>query len=302
MKKTLLLPLLLFLLLLTGCGTEHISERLYTQTLGLKGSKELTLYAQAFGEEKPFSAGGLTTAEALHNGEAAQGSRIFIGHTELLCTDGSRTLADIQDLLFSQGLSPACKLLYTDLDACFQNTDTVKLLESIRMAERKGLIAQTDITTVLDEWLGDSQTALLPARSTDGLCMVLLHTNGRRTTLSEEAANGLFWLRRNDGRDFTITVTTPDGKEDIVIVRNSLRKKAVTTDGKPTLHYGVTVYTDNCPETARRRLQEQILTQCRTAISEMLSADADVIGLQSLAEFAQADKKNISVVVDVSVR
>ncbi len=267
----------------------------------MKGSKELTLYAQTFNGDKPFAAGGVTMTEALRSGEAAQGGRIFIGHTELLCIDGSRTLADVQDLLCNQGISPACKLLYTDVDACFRSTDTAKLLESIRMAERCGMIAQTDITTVLDEWLGDSQTALLPARSDDGLCMVLLHTNGRRTMLSEDAANGLFWLRRNDGRDMTVTVETPNGTEDITILRNSLQKHAAG-EGSPTLYYSVSVYTDDCPDAVRQVLREQILQQCRTAVSEMLAADADVIGLQSLAEFSGMDRQELSVVVNVIVK
>lgn len=299
MKRMHLLPLL-FPLLLTGCGTEHISERLYTQTLGLQGTKELTLYAQAFGEDAPFSAEGKTAADALRNGEAAQGSRIFIGHTELLCTDGTRTLEDIRELLSSRGLSPACKLLYTDVDACFQRMDTTALLESIRMAERRGLIAQTDVTTVLDEWMGDSATALLPAISDSGLCMVLLHTNGRRTTLSEDAANGMFWLRRNDGKEFTLAVETPDGLQDVTILRNSLQKKAAVQDGKHVLRYGVTVFADNCPEPIRRPLQELILRQCRSAIAEMLEADADVVGLHALADFTQAQDHPI--VVDVTVR
>ncbi len=268
----------------------------------MKGTKELTLYAQTFNGDKPFTAGGVTMTEALRSGEAAQGGRIFIGHTELLCIDGSRTLSDVQDLLCNQGISPACKLLYTDVDDCFRSTDTAKLLESVRMAERCGLIAQTDITTVLDEWLGDSQTALLPARSSDGLCMVLLHTNGRRTMLSEDAANGLFWLRRNDGRDMTVTVETPNGMEDIAILRNSLQKNAIPQDGKPALCYSVSVYTDDCPDAVRQALRKKLLLQCRTAVSEMLAADADVIGLQSLAEFSGMDRQELSVVVDVTVK
>ncbi|MBR2913529.1 MAG: hypothetical protein IKC40_06380 [Oscillospiraceae bacterium] len=301
MKRMYLLPLLLPLLL-TGCGTEHISERLYTQTLGLQGRRELTIYAQPFGEDAPFSAEGKTAADALRNGEAAQGSRIFIGHTELLCTDGTRTLEDIRELLSSRGLSPACKLLYTDVDACFQRMDTASLLESLRMAERRGMIAQTDVTTALDEWMGDSETALLPAISDSGLCMVLLHTNGRRTTLSEDAANGMFWLRRNNGKEFILAVETPEGVQDVTILRSSLQKKSAVQDGRSVLLYNVTVYADNCPEALHRPLQEHILRQCRTAIAEMLEADADVVGLHELAAFTQTSNTEQPIVVNVTVR
>lgn len=268
----------------------------------MQGTRELTLYAQTFGEAKNFSAEGATAADALRNGEAAQGRRIFIGHTELLCIDGTRTLTDVRELLAERGLSPACKLLYTDVDACFQKTDTAELLESLRMAERRGLIAPTDITTVLDEWLGESETALMPAISESGLCMVLLHTNGRRTTLSEDAANGMFWLRRNEGKDFTMTVDTPEGVQDVTILRSSLQKNGLLRDGDPLLQYSVTVHAEDCPQSARRPLQEQILRQCRAAIAEMLKADADVIGLQELAAFSRLDEREQRIGVDVTVQ
>jgi hypothetical protein len=46
MKRKLLL--LLLPVLLTGCGTEHISKRIVTQSLGMTGDAQLTLYASEF--------------------------------------------------------------------------------------------------------------------------------------------------------------------------------------------------------------------------------------------------------------
>ncbi len=256
------------------------------------------MYAQAFGKDDSFSGTGRSAAAAIRSSESAQGGSIFIGHTELLCVDGSSTLAQVQDLLFSQGLSPACKLLYTDVSDCFANADTTALLESIRMAERNGALTVTDISTVLNEWLGDKRTALLPSLSGGALQMVLLHMDGTCTMLTAEAASGMYWLRRHGGEDFTITVETADGVQDVPILRSTLKKSAK----QDKLCYALTVYTDDCPEEIRPALQEMILRQCRTAVTEMLAADADVIGLGDLAEFSRLDIGESSPDISVVIR
>ncbi len=302
MKIHLLLPTLLLPLFLTGCGTEHISERIYTQALGLTGDAELTLYAQTFNDGTSFYAKGSDAADAIRKSEAAQGGRVFIGHTELLCLDGSRTLTEVEDLLKAQGIPPACKLLYTPVEACFEDADPSMLRKSIRMAERRGLIAEADISTALDEWLGNSETALLPAMLDDALCMVFLRTDGTCTALSAEASQGMYWLRRNSGKEFTMTLDTANGTEDVTILRSVLQKGAAVQNGEPALHYAVTVYTDGCSAEAERALQEQILLQCRTAISEMHAAEADVIGIQALSEFEELDMNTVDCEVSVVIK
>ncbi len=302
MKIHRLLPTLLLPLILTGCGTEHISERIYTQAIGLTGDAELTLYAQTFNDGTSFSAKGLDAAEAIRRSEAVQGGRVFIGHTELLCLDGSRTLTEVEDLLKAQGIPPACKLLYTQVEACFEDADPSMLRKSIHMAERCGLMAEADISTALDEWLGNSQTALLPAMLDDALCMVFLRTDGTCTALSAEASQGMYWLRRNSGKAFSMTVDTANGTEDVTILRSSLQKGAAVQNGISVLHYTVNVYTDECTAEAGRALQERILLQCRTAISEMHAAEADVIGMQALSEFEELDMNTVNCEVSVVIK
>ncbi len=292
------LLLLLLPLLLTGCGTEHVSERIYTQSLGITGEEALTLYGLAFGEDKGFYSEGATPAEAIRHNEAAQGGRILIGHTELLCLDGSRTQEAVQELLLEQGLSPACKLLYTQVEQCFTQADPAAVLESVRMAEHGGLLAVTDCSTALQEWLGSGKTALLPALSDSGLRMVLLHTDGSCTALSAEAAQGMYWLRKGGNESFPVTVETPQGMEDVTVLRSSLRKSAA--DG--ILIYELTVFTDDCPETAKALLHRVILSQCRAAVSEMQKAGADVIGMEELAAFGKLPEGENTVNVVVTVR
>ncbi len=290
--------LLLPLLLLTGCGTEHISERIYTQTLGISADEEITLHAQAFGEGDAFSGSGASAAEAVRQCEAAQGGRILIGHTELLCMDGTADIPQIQELLFSQGLSPACKVLYTDPADCFAEHDPAALRESIRMAERRGMLPVTELSGVLDEWLGTSETALLPAYSDGSLQMALLKSDGTCTLLSADAAQGMYWLRRHEGTDLTITVSAPDGVQDIAILRSSLQKYV----RESTLFYDLTVFTDGCPDALRRILQETILSHCRRAMEEMQAAGADVIGMEALAAFGQVSPEDCTAEILVTVR
>lgn len=290
--------LLLPLLLLTGCGTEHISDRIYTQTLGISADETITLHAQAFGGEEAFSGSGASAAEAVRQCEAARGGRILIGHTELLCMDGTADIPQIQDLLFSQGLSPACKVLYTDVAGCFEEHDPAALRESIRMAERRGMLPVTELSGVLDEWLGASETALIPAYSGGSLRMALLKTDGTCTILSADAAQGMYWLRRHDGTDLTLTVSTAGGTADIAIVRSSLQKYVRGT----TLFYDLTVFTDDCPEALRAALRETILSHCRCAMEEMQAAGADVIGIEALAAFGQISPEDCTAEILVTVR
>lgn len=270
---------------MAGCSEENISDRLYAEALGISGSRQLTLFARVFDEQASFSAQGTTIAEALRTGEAEQGGAILIGHTELLCMDGSRTLTDAQELLFSQGLSPACKVLCTDVHAYFSEENSTDLLRSIRQSEKNGLLAETELSTILEEWLGERETALLPVTTGDTLGMVLLHKDGTRTLLSETAACGMYWLRQHSNEAFTMTVKTEDGNEDIRILRSSLKKKASQSDGNILFSYTLTVYTDERSDALRMAAAGQILQQCSTAAREMNAAHADVIGLQELAAY-----------------
>lgn len=212
--------------------------------------------------------------------------------------DGTVEVSQIEDLLFSQGLSPACKVLYTDVASFFAEHDPAALRESICMAERRGILSVTELSSVLDEWLGESETALIPAYSGGSLRMVMLKTDGTCTMLSADAAQGMYWLRRHDGEDLMITISTPEGTEDIPIVRSSLQKYVRET----TLFYDLTIFTDDCPKSLRPILQETILSHCRRAVEEMQAADADVIGMEDLAAFGQVSAEECAVKILVTIR
>ncbi len=263
---------------MTGCSAENISERLYTQSIGIAGHSRITLQALAFNETTPFSGSGASAAEALTHAEAAQGGRIFLGHTELLCLDGSRTLEECRLLLSEQGISPSCKVLCTNIPAVFSEGRTEPILQSIRMGEQNGLLAVTELSTVLNEWLGQKKTALLPAASGEAEGMVLLHEDGTRTTLSEEAVRGMFWLRPHGNEPVPLTL----GSADITCQSSHLDTSVERQEDGITLVYALTVRSDDCPPEQRETATAHILQQCSAAAEEMLAADADVIGMEAL--------------------
>lgn len=269
--------LLLPALLLTGCSSESLADRIYTRGIGLSSHEQLAFTMQAFEEEgcRTVTASGIP--EAIRMQEVQAGGRVFVGHTELVCLDGTTALESAETLFYEQCLSPGCKVLYTAPEAFFGNHDSAEAVHSLRMAERNGMLPATDLSTVLEEWLGAWETALLPTPGKDGARLVFLHQNGTSRTLSEEAAAGMYWLRRNKG-NFSVSL----GDEEIRISQLRLTRTAK----EQAVHYAVHVRTRDCSAKLLRSLEEMIQTECYAAVSEMLKAHADVIGMQEALEAA----------------
>ncbi len=266
--------LLLLVPLLAGC--ESVSDRLYTETVGLTGTQPVRIYVQSLKTEDILSAQGSLPAEALCAAEDLGGRKIFIGHTELLCMDGSFTPETAEELLLSEGLSPACKLLYTDVDGYFQNESDCTA-DMLRISEKNGRLPRTELATALQEWLGAGEMALLPAKGENGLGMVLLSRNGTAVPLSASAVRGMYWLRQDSG-ETALTVQTTDGWQELSILRSAREKKAV--DG--TFCCTVTVYASGGTPLLREAARQQILRDCRTAAEEMTAVHGDVIGMEDL--------------------
>ena len=282
---------------MTGCSSETISDRLYTQAIGLTCDGKLSFYTQDFNQEVKPPAEGISIAEVLRQEESLNGGKVFIGHTELLCLDGTCTLNPAEELLFEKGLSPACKVLYAKPDEYFQNPENAAMIHMIRMSEQNGLLSTTELATALNEWHGIWETALLPVQkagqNVPGL--VLLHKDGHCTELSDFAAQGMYWLRRNTG-DFKMTLQTPDGEKDILIRNVRIEKQIENQE----LYYHVIIRTGT-PE-LNDTLQRLIEKQCICAIDEMLAAKADVIGIQDLLENSGIKpEKNMPLTIQLSV-
>ena len=284
----------------TGCSSEMISDRLYTRSVGLTcDGINLSFYTEDFNQNISIPVEGLSISEVLRQEESANGGKVFIGHTELLCLDGTCTLNPAEELLFDNGLSPACKVLYTNPEKFFQNSENSSIIHIIRMSEQNGLLSTTELASALSEWHGIWETALLPMQKENQTvpALVLLHKDGNFKELSDSASKGMYWLRRNSG-NFQKTLQTPDGEKDILIRSCRIEKSIQNQE----LFYHVIVRTGT-PE-LNEILQEQIEMQCQAAIFEMLSAKADVIGMQDLLENhgIQPDKEmNLKINLTVTV-
>ena len=267
----------LLLISCTGCSSEPIADRVYTQSVGLTCDGTLSFYMQDFNETTISPVKGESIAEVLRQAETVTGGKIFIGHTELLCLDGTCTFNPAEELLFEKGLSPACKILYTQPETYFQNPDSKSVIHMIRISEQNGLLSSTELSSALEEWHGIGKTALLPVQKDNQLSLVFLHQDGHCTALSDNAVKGIYWLRRNSG-NFLLTLNTPDGEKNISVKKCQLEKNFSSQE----FFYHVIVWADS-PQ-YHTLLKEQIENQCQTAIAEMRSAGADVIGLQDLLE------------------
>ncbi|MDE5564708.1 MAG: hypothetical protein K2I93_06100, partial [Oscillospiraceae bacterium] len=265
--------LLLPLLLLTGCSSETFSDRLYTRAIGLTNKNGLQMSVQVFEEDGCRTVQAQSIEEALRLEQAIAGGRVFVGHTELLCLDGTCTLDEARSLFFGQGLSPGCKLLYADPENYLKNTDSTSAVHTLRMAERDGLTPVADLSTALEEWLGAWETALVPSGTDELPTFILLHTDGSFSKLSEKAAAGMRWLRRNTG---SFSVTLEGGKSEATVSRIRLYRHAA--DG--VLYYEVRIHTKGSQDDLRQALTKQVQEECEAAVGEMLAARADVIGMQ----------------------
>jgi hypothetical protein len=273
--------LLLFsIIFLTGCSSESISDRLYTQAVGLTcDGRILSFFTEDFNQNITVPVEGLSITEVLRQEESANGGKIFIGHTELLCLDGTCTLNPAEELLFENGLSPACKILYAKPEEFFKTPDNSAMIHTIRMSEQNGLLSTTELASALNEWHGIWETALLPVQKENQTVpsLVFLHKDGKCKELSDSASKGMYWLRRNSG-NFHKTLETPEGEKDIFI-KNCRTEKFLKNQ---EIYYHVIIRTDK-PE-LNSILQSQVEQQCQDAVREMLSAKADVTGIQDLLE------------------
>ena len=269
-----ILPFLLLPLLLTGCGSDILADRMYAQALGISAQNGLTLTLQSSENETCLTVRADSLAQAFALEEAQAGGRVFIGHTELICLDRSVDAGLLRELFYENGVSPGCKLVYSP--ANFLKThDSTPLVQTQRMAERDGLLPQTDLSSVLEEWLGAYQTALLPIPSEPVPGLVLMHTDGTCTRLSDEAARGMLWMRQPPRR-----TNVSLGKQQITVQNVHLHK---AWQGEAAV-YTLTVQAEGCDADTRKRLHKKLTEECQAAADAIISANADVIGLQTLME------------------
>jgi len=172
-------------------------------------------------------------------------------------------------------LSSGCKLLYTTRSLAEVNTET--LLESLKQEEQNGRIPETDLLSILKERCNSSGTALLPFRITNGFSMVLIASNGTTQTLSNDAIQGLCWLRGNNYPE-RVSLSTDGQASDFLITSASTRYTAITANGIPIVTVSISIHGTGNAVALRERLE----TACEAAERETIQQNqADVIELEA---------------------
>ncbi len=268
------LPVLALLLLLTGCGSDSLADRIYAQALGISEDSGLRLTMQSAEDESVRTVRADSLAAAFRLEEAQAGGRVFIGHTELICLDRSVTPATVRELFYENGISPGCKLLYAPPEF-LQTNDSTPVIHTQRLAEKDGLLTRTDLSTALDEWLGAYQTALLPVPDKPLPGLMLMHADGTCLRLTDSAARGMLWLRQPPAKTETAV-----GSEHVKVQQIRLQKTWETDKAV----YSLTLRAPDCDPGIRGQLQRKLAADCQAAADTAVSANADVIGLQTLLE------------------
>jgi len=283
MKPIALMILSLFLITLTACGNDSLDNRVYTQGLGISGGENFTLTFQRFEDVNSHTIHAETLSEAMQMQEANNGGEIFTGHTELLCIDKSHTLPYVKELFYQQWISPSCKVIFTNPEEFLQNYDCTQMVHTIRMAEENSILPITDLSTVLNEWLGMGETALLPVPAGKLPALVLMRQNGDVLRLSEEAIRGMYWLRETGTKEISYQ------GENISVKIIRLEKQYENE----TLCYHLAVNISDNPS----EVQKLIRSDCEKAIAEMRSFGADVIGIQEAMQ-----QQNLDTIPEISVK
>ena len=151
------------------------------------------------------------------------------------------------------------------------------------MAEENSILPVTDLSTVLNEWMGMGKTALMPVPAGKLPALVLLRQNGDTLRLSDEAIRGMYWLRESGTKNISY-----QGKDISVKV---IRLEKRYENQELCYHLAVKI-SDNAPE-----IQNLIHSDCEKAITEMCSFGADVIGIQEIMKY-----QNLNTIPAISVK
>lgn len=263
-------------LCLSGCSVTQVKDRLYLQSIELSDSRHPTVQLHAFASDGVDCSGsGSTLHAALEAAEIPAGRELFLGHLELLCLQDTAFAGQLAELLQSYRLSSGCKVIYTTRS--LESVNTEKLLESLKQEEQNGRLPETDLFTILKELSTPSGTALLPFCMTTGFSLTLIQPNGVKGTLSNEAIQGLCWLR---GENYPERVSVfSDGQASDFLIENAATKLTASIDsGIPVVTVSITLQGKGDAVA----LREQLETICQAAEEETVKKyKADVIGLEA---------------------
>ncbi|MCI5844223.1 MAG: Ger(x)C family spore germination C-terminal domain-containing protein [Oscillospiraceae bacterium] len=263
-------------LFLSGCSVTQVKDRFYLQTIELSHFRYPKVQLHAFAsDEADYAGNGSTLHAALEDAEIPAGRELFLGHLELLCLQDTAFVGQLTELLQSYRLSSGCKVIYTTRS--LESVNTEKLLENLKQEEQNGRLPETDLLTILKELSNSSGTVLLPFYLTNGFSLVLIQPNGVKGTLSNEAIQGLCWLRGENYPE-RVSISGEEQASDFLIENAATKLTATVDAGVPVVTVSITIQGKGDAVALRKQLE----TACQAAEEETVKKyRADVIGLEA---------------------
>lgn len=261
---------------LSGCSVTQVKDRFYLQAIELSHYRYPTVQLHAFTSDQADCTGsGTTLHAALEDAEIPAGRELFLGHLELLCLQDTAFAGQLTELLQSYRLSSGCKVIYTAHS--LESVNTEELLENLKQEEQNGRLPKTELMTILKELSNSSGTALLPFCLTTGFSLILIQPDGAKGTLSNEAIQGLCWIRGENYPE-RVSISEEEQASDFFIEHAATKLTATVNSGIPVVTVSITIQGKGDAVA----LREQLETACQAAEEETVKKyKADVIGLEA---------------------
>lgn len=167
-KKLLIIPLIC--LLLCGCTSGEVQEKIYLRCLSVSGNDIKSVSMNFYNKDSvPSKAKEKSFDEILNKIEVLNGKSVFTGHTEVIVLGECNYTATLQFLMEEWKVSPSCLVVYGGnyCDKIIENADSEKLANVLRTAVKQKIIPENDIITVLGNLLQNGETEI-PKFSSDG--------------------------------------------------------------------------------------------------------------------------------------
>lgn len=268
------------IIFLTGCNSTQVRDREYIQAIELFNFDSPKISLHSFEKSNNISSGnGNTIAAALEQAEIPIGKEIFMGHLELLCLNDPKFHEKLYDLMETYRLSPSCKVLCIDDKLSLDKADTESICDSLKRKEENGTLPKTTILSALEESAGADKAILLPLLTKDGFSMTILSEEKKEMSpLSEEAIQGLCWLRGENYPERISIETNNSTASDFEIYNASTQFKIIMWNGAPVVNVIISLQGKGDKESAKKAIQEL----CKAAEQETIKLNkVDVIGLES---------------------
>jgi len=158
--------------MLTGCASSGlVHDKNYLRAVSVSGRERLEMTLAFFSDdEENVNVSGKDLDSALKNAEMKTGKPIFTGYTELVILGDCEYRNVLEEMLNSWKVSPSCTVAYSESGGAVLRKNGAELLSGqIKRAEKQDIVRDSNIVKVLEELLGEQQSAEVPEAGMNGI-------------------------------------------------------------------------------------------------------------------------------------